>query len=194
MANLFDPTEAQEGEPSEVVTGDRIQWKRSDFYSDYPPASYDATYVARISGGGDSEVQVTGTDNTDSFLFTVSSVDSASFTVGHWYWQLEIVRKSDSERIVLDLGEFDAVPDLDANQADPRSHAEIMVAKIESILNDRADTDVASYSIAGRSLSKMSFQELIDARAYYMAEVRREKAAQDAKAGRTGSATIQVRF
>jgi len=194
MANLFDPAEAQEGEPSEVVTGDRIQWKRSDFYSDYPPAEYNATYVARISGGGDSEVQVTGTDNTDSFLFTVSSVDSAAFTVGHWYWQLEIVRKSDSERKVLDRGEFDAIPDLDINQADPRSHAEIMLTKIESLLSGRADADVSSYSIAGRSLSKLSFQELIDARAYYLGEVRREKAAQDAKAGRTGSATIKVRF
>ena len=194
MANLFDVANAQEKEPSEVVTGDRIQWKRSDLVSDYPPASYDATYVARISGGGDSEVQVTGTDGGDHFLFTVTSVESAAFTVGHWYWQLEIVRKSDSERIVVDRGSFDAIPDLDINQADPRSHAEIMLTKIESLLSGRADADVASYSIAGRSLSKLSFQELIDARAFFQGEVKREKAEQDAKAGRGCNSTIQVRF
>ena len=164
MANLFDSSEAQEGEPTEVVVGDRIQWKRSDFYSDYPPATYDATYVARIEGGGTTEIQVTGTDNTDSFLFTATSVESTAFAVGHYYWQLEIIRKSDSERIVIDRGEFQAIADLDVNQADPRSHAEILVGKIESLLSGRADADVASYSIAGRSLNKLSFQELIDAR------------------------------
>jgi hypothetical protein len=194
MSDLFDPTNAKEGEPTDVVIGDRIQWKRSDFYSDYPPATYDATYVARIEGGGNTEIQVTGTDNTDSFLFTATSVESADFAVGHYYWQLEIVRKSDSERIVIDRGEFTAVADLDVNQSDPRSHAEILLAKIESLLSGRADADVSSYSIAGRSLAKLSFQELIDARAFYKGEVRKEKAEQDAKAGRKSSSTIQVRF
>jgi hypothetical protein len=40
----------------------------------------------------------------------------------------------------------------------------------------------------------MSFTELLDARDYYRAEVMREKAAEDAKNGRKGVSTIQVRF
>ena len=48
MANLFDASNAPEGEPTEIVVGDYIQWKRSDLVDDYPPAQYSAEYVARI--------------------------------------------------------------------------------------------------------------------------------------------------
>ena len=86
------------------------------------------------------------------------------------------------------------MPDLDNAGTDLRSHAALMVSKIESILVGKADSDVSSYSIAGRSLSKMSFQELIEARDYYRAEYQKEKSAEDAKNGRKGVSTIQVRF
>jgi hypothetical protein len=46
---------------------------------------------------------------------------------------------------------------MDNNQADPRIHAEIMVSKIETCIAGKADSDVAKYSIAGRSLTKLSF-------------------------------------
>ena len=69
-----------------------------------------------------------------------------------------------------------------------------MVEKIESILAGKADSDVSSYSIAGRSLTKMSFTELLEARDYYRAEANKEKAASDAKNGRKGVSTIKVRF
>jgi len=194
MANLFDANNAPEGEPTEIVVGDFIQWKRSDLVNDYPTASYTATYVARISGGGASEITLTGTGQTTHYLFSVSSAISADFLPGHYYWQLEIVRNSDSERIVVDRGEFYAIADLDVNQSDPRSHAEIMVDKIESLLSGKADADVSSYSVAGRSLTKLTFSELLEARNYFQAEVAKEKARLDSKAGRTGTATIKVRF
>ncbi len=195
MANLFDSANAPTEEPAEVVPGDFIQWKRNGaLISDYPPSSYTATYVARIDGGGSTEIQVTGTDGGDHFLFTVDSETSATYTAGHYFWQLEMVKDATGDRIVVDRGEFTAIPDLDSNQADPRSHAEILVGKLESLISGRADADVSSYSIAGRSLSKLSFQELIDARAFYRGEVRQEKSVQDAKAGRSGVSTIRVRF
>lgn len=194
MANLFDATNAPEGEPTEVVVGDFIQWKRSDLVNDYPTASYTATYIARISGGGANEIQLAGTGQVTHYLFSVSSTVSADFVPGHYYWQLEIVRNSDSERIVIDRGEFYAIADLDVNQSDPRTHAEIMVDKIESLLEGKADADVSSYSVAGRSLTKLTFNELVEARDYFRSEVTKEKAKLDAKAGRTGSSTIKVRF
>ncbi len=111
-------------EPSEIVVGDYIQWKRSDLVSDYPTADYTATYIARITGGGASEIQLTGTAYNGSYLFTVDSTTSADFNPGYYHWQLEIVRNSDSNRIVVDRGAFTAIVDLDVNNADPRTHAE----------------------------------------------------------------------
>ena len=91
-------------------------------------------------------------------------------------------------------GDFNIIVDLDDNQADPRIFAEKMIGKIESLLLGKADADVSSYSIAGRSLTKLSFQELIDARDFYRAETLQHEAKERGKQGKTGSATIKVRF
>lgn len=194
MANLFDATNAPTTEPEKIVVGDFIQWKRTDLSADYPPASYTATYVARITGGGASEIQLTGTNSDGDYLFTVTSATSAGFSAGQYHWQLEIVQNSSSNRIVVDRGYFEAIVDLDVNGTDPRTHAEIMVTKIESLLSGKADSDVANYSIAGRSLTKLSFNELIQARDYYKSEMRKEEINERIRRGQATGATIQVRF
>lgn len=194
MANLFDASNAPTTEPDVVSPGDFIQWKRTDIGADYPPASFTATYVARISGGGSTEFQVIGTTSGSDYLFTVTSTTSNDFVVGLYHWQLEIKRNSDNNRIIIDRGYFTVVADLDVNGADPRTHAEIMITKIESILNGKADSDVSSYSIAGRSLSKMSFQELIEARDYYRKEFQQEVIAERIRKKQATGATVQVRF
>jgi len=197
MANLFDASNAPEGEPAEIVVGDFIQWKRSDVAADYPTSSgYTAEYVARISGGGSSEIKIPQhADSTDSYyLFKADSATTASFLTGKYHWQLEVTQTSSSNRIVVDIGDFEAIPDMDNNQADPRIHAEIMVDKIESLLQGKADSDVASYSIAGRSLTKLGFSELVEARDYYRREIVQHENHEKVKRGKKNGSTIQVRF
>lgn len=194
MANLFDASNAPTTEPEIVSPGDFIQWKRTDLGQDYPNSAYTATYVARITGGGNTEIQVTGTASGSDYLFSISSTTSVDFVAGVYHWQLEIKRNSDNNRIIVDRGYFTCVVDLDVNGADPRTHAEIMVGKIESILSGKADSDVASYSVAGRSLSKMSFKELLDARDYYKREVQKEVIAERIRKKQGTGATVQVRF
>lgn len=197
MANLFLAANAPEGEPDEIVVGDFIQWKRSDIAQDYPTSTgYTAEYVARITGGGASEIKVAqAAGSTDSYyLFTADSTTSADFAVGKYHWQLEITQTSSGNRVVVDLGDFEAIPDMDNNQADPRIHAEIMLTKIESLLSGKADSDVASYSIAGRSLTKLSFAELVEARDYYRREIVQHENKALVKRGKKTGSTIQVRF
>lgn len=196
MANLFDAANAPEGEPREIVVGDFLQWKRSDLVEDYPHAEYSAEYVARISGGGSSEIKLPATEpaGADYYLFTVDSVTSADFVAGFYHWQLEITQTSTGNRIVVDIGDFTAIPDMDNNQADPRIHAEVMVDKIESILEGKADSDVSNYSIAGRSITKMSFDELMVARDRYRAEVTKHNNKELVKRGKSNGSTIKVRF
>jgi hypothetical protein len=194
MANLFDVDHAREGEPLELVVGDFLQWKRSDLVADYPPAEYSAEYVARITGGGANEIKLPSTENVNYYLFTVPSADSVDFEPGYYHWQLEITQTSSGNRVVVDQGDFNVLPDLDNNQADPRIHAEIMIAKIETILAGKADSDVSNYSIAGRSLTKLSFAELMDARDRYKRELVQHENKENAKRGRKTAATIKVRF
>lgn len=194
MNNLFDIANALQAEPERVVVGDFIQWQRADLSAVYSPTLYDLTYVARITGGGNTEVQVTCTSVSGIFTATVTSTTSSGFEAGFYHWQAEIKRKSDNERIVVDRGYFEAIADLDVNGADPRSHAEIMIDKIESLLQGKADADVANYSVAGRSLTKMSFAELVEARDYYKAEYNKELREERIRRGKATGATVKVRF
>lgn len=194
MANLFDATQAPEGEPDEIVVGDFIQWKRSDLVGDYPLATHSAEYVARITGGGSSEIKIAATETDGTYLFTADSATTGGFTAGFYHYQLEITKTATGDRVVVDRGTFTAVVDLDVNNADPRTHAEIMITKIESVLQGKADSDVSSYSINGRSLTKMSFTELVEARDYYRREFAKEKAKDRAKHNKPTGQTIKVRF
>ena len=194
MANLFDAANAPTTEPLEIVVGDFIQWKRTDLGVDYPNNLFTATYIARITGGGSSEIQIVGTASGDDYLFTVDSATSAAFSAGYYHYQLEILRNSDSERVVVDRGTFEAIVDLDVNNVDPRTHAEIMVDKIESVLQNRADADVSNYSINGRSLVKLSIDELLRWRDYYRTELSMEKRKERVRRGKSSGATIKARF
>ena len=193
MANLFDSANAPTGVPTEVVVGDFIQFKITQFSDDYSNSLFTMRFVARISTGGATEVNVAATASGDDYLFSISSATSADYTVGTYHYQLEIERNSDNERIVVDRGEIDIVTDYD-NRVDPRQHAEIMLGKIESILEGKADSDVSSYSIAGRSLTKLSPDELVQWRDYYRREVSAIKRKEAIKHGRKPKSTILLRF
>lgn len=194
MSNLFDAANAPTTEPHDFVIGDFVQWKREDIVGDYPVATHSANFVARLAHGGNDEWQVAATEASTYYLFTIDSATSADFLQGHYHWQLEITETSSGNRIVVDRGTLDVHHDLDVNNVDPRSHAQIMVDKIESILEGKADADVASYSINGRSLTKMSFDDLIRARDFYRKEYKKELQVELAKNGEKTGATIQVRF
>ena len=108
MANLFDASQAPEGSPDEIVVGDFIQWKRSDLVSDYPLADYSAEYVARITGGGSSEIKVAATETDGTYLFTADSTTTEDFNAGYYHWQLEVTKTSSGDRVVVDRGTFTA--------------------------------------------------------------------------------------
>lgn len=194
MANLFDVANAPEGEPKEIVVGDFLQWKRSDLVDDYPVATHSAEYVARTTAAGSTEIKLAATEAESYYLFIADSAITQDFVAGHYHWQLEVTETASGNRIVVDKGTFDAIEDLDINGADPRSHAEVMVTKIESILAGKADSDVSNYSINGRSLTKFSFAELMEAREKYRGEYQRETNKELAENGETTGQTILVRF
>lgn len=192
MANLFD--NAPEGQPDSFVTGDYVTFKRSDIVADYPTSLYSAQYIARGRRENVNEFTITSSKEDGHFLFTADNSVTSLILPEQYGWQLEITRDSDGARVVIDRGIFNVLPDYDTAGSDFRSHAEIMLTKIEAVLEGKADSDVMEYEINGRSLKKFSFRELRDIREEYKAEAAREKAVEDAKQGRAGPSTIKVRF
>mgnify|MGYP000158391347 CR=1 FL=1 len=191
MANAFDSTNAPNGEPSEIVAGDFIQWKREDLTGDYPTSEYTLKYSARLNGTGTTEIEITG--GTDH-LVQVSSSTTANYAAGTYSWQAYITRNSDSERIVVAEGYWEVVANRDTSTDDPRTDDEVILDKINSLLLNKADSDVSSYSIAGRSLTKMSPDELLKWRDYFEQRVIKQRQKEDIKLGRKTSSTVKVRF
>ena len=194
MANLFDSANIAEREPAKIRAGDLTQWKRTDLGVDYANSAYTLKYSARLEGTGSTEIEITASASGDDYLASVGQSATASYTVGVYHWQAYITRNSDSERITIDSGTWEVIANRDAATTDPRSHAKIMVEKIESLLEGRADADVASYSIAGRSLTKLSIDELMAWRDRYRAEYRRELQKERAANGDGSGALVKVRF
>lgn len=195
MVNLFDQNNALATEPTSVVIGTLVQWKRADLSDVYAPASYDLIYNIRLKNGAGVDKSVTATTAADgSFLTSLTSNLTTTMVAGDYVWQAFISRKSDSAKVSVGTGELTLLSNLDQNGADNRSHAQIMVAKIQSLLEGRADKDVSSYSIQGRSLAKMSISDLMMWRDYYRKEVAKEKQDAMIAAGKPSNATVKVRF
>jgi len=194
MANLFQAANAPTEVPTEIVLGDFVQWKITKYSTDYPNTAHTLTFIARSATGANLEFTITATNTGDDYLFTATSVTTAAYTAGHYHYQIEVLETASSNRIVLDQGEIDILVDLDVNAVDPRTHEEKMLQKIEAVLENRADGDISSYSIAGRSLTKMTPDELLTWRDYYRRAVKAEKRKIDLKHGRKTSSSILMRF
>ena len=194
MANLFDATNAPTEVPDTIVVGDFVQFKLTKYSSDYANTAHTMAFIARAGTGANVEFTITATNSGDDYLFSAASTVTADYTAGHYHYQIEVVETSSSNRLILDQGEIDVEFDLDVNNVDPRTHAEKMLQKIEAVLENRADGDLSSYSIAGRSLTKMSPEELLQWRDYYRREVRVHKRKLDMKHGRKTGSTILMRF
>ena len=194
MANMFDTANALETEPAKIIAGDRLIFKRSDLNNDYSNASYTLKYSARLEGTGSTEIQITATASGSDYLVEVNSSTTASYTVGTYRWQAYITRNSDEQRLTIDEGTWEVIANRDAATTDPRTHSAIMVDKIESILEGRADSDVSSYSIQGRSLTKLGIEELMAWRDRYKAELLLEKRKERALNGVGTGAKVLVRF
>ena len=194
MANLFDTTNAATTEPKNIVAGDRLIWKRTDLNADYANSAYTLKYSARLEGTGSTEIEITASASGSDYLIEVASAVTANYTAGTYRWQAYITRSSDSQRLTLDSGTWEIIANRDAATTDPRSHPRIMVEKIEAVLEGRAGGDVASYSINGRSLTKIAISELMEWRDRYRAEYLREVRKERARNGKVTGSTVLVRF
>ena len=191
MANLF--TDIPEKEPVTIYKGETIVWNRKDL-TDYPVGSYAMSWTARLESNGGTAFSATVTEVDDYYKFTLDNSNTGGYTTGDYFWVLKVTQSSDSEELIIDTGKITVKDNYFGSTGDTRSHAKIMLDKIESILEGRADADVSSYSIQGRSLSKISINELLQWRDYYKAEYQKEiaKFRRDNKEG-TGR-VIKVQF
>ena len=193
MANLFEAANAPTEVPKEIVVGDFVLFKNTTLGTDYDNSTHTLRFVAKSLNTTNTEISATASASEDDYLFTLGVNTTQTYTSGDYRYQLEILRNSDNARRVVETGELKIIGDLD-EIADPRSHAEVMLDKIEAVIENRADGDLSSYSIAGRSITKMSPEELRAHRDYYRREAKAEQRKRDIKNGRKTSSSPLMRF
>jgi hypothetical protein len=193
MANQFDVGNYPTREPTVLQAGDRWAWRRTDLITDYPSASYSLSYVARKEITGE-RIAISTTGGSDGYVVEVTSTATAAYPSGRYHWFAYITRTSDSARIEVDKGVFEVKPNAATSSEDPRSFAQIALDAIETYLKDPNNLAAASYSIAGRSLSRWSRSELLTERDRLKGEVNRERQAEKIAKGLGTNSTVRVRF
>jgi hypothetical protein len=161
---MADPFEPISGEPVSIVIGHFVAWTIAD--------EYDADLFALkyVFASGSTIKEIAGASVDGVWTFTASGTVTRDMRHGRNTVDLVVTRLADDESRVLRTMSVQCF----SNDADRRSHAQLMVDKIESILAGRADQDVESYTIKSRSITKMSIKELTDWREYYLAELGRQ--------------------
>lgn len=184
MINPFDTDNLPTNEPLSIIKGQFVSWRRE---IDYTGVS--VKYVMKCVDHGAHDVTVTGVQDGKYWVFTLTAAETTAIQyIGQFFWELTLVRDSDSEEAAVERGYLDVFD----TTTDRRTHAEIMVAKIELVLSGRADADVESYSIGSRSITKMSVKELREWREYYLAEISRSGGS--TLNGGPKKNTVKVRF
>lgn len=194
MPNLFDSANYPTSEPKEIISGDRLVWKRTDLNVDYDNAAYTLKYAARLEAVGATEIEISASASGDDYVVEVGQSVTAGYTAGKYHWQAYITRNSDSERVTIGYGTWEVKDNRDAATSDPRTHVKIVLDAIEAVIEERATKDQESYSVGGRSLSRTPMADLIVLRDKYKAEYASEKKAEAIKKGDGHSGNIKVRF
>ena len=185
--NLFDSQNYATSEPglaeygSPIIAGNTINWKKTSLYSDYPNSAYAIAYQATLNGTPGTNFTVSGSVTSEEWIFTIAHGTSASIMPGIYQWNLYVTKSATSERKRLDSGVWEVVPNISTNTSlDVQSHARKVLTAIEAVIEGRASQDQMSYSIAGRSLSRMPIEDLLTFRDRYRAEWIKEKRLQRA--------------
>jgi len=187
MTDPFDLTTAPITEPESIILGTYAAWRRELSYDD---AVYSLKYVFTplVSWAA---VEIAGNRiDEDFWSFELIGTATSAWATGQHRWDLMLTRISDGEQYVLYSGQIRFF----ATSSDRRTHAEIMVEKINGVLEGRAASDVESYTIKSRSLTKMSVKELTDWREYYMSEIRRTGGSVNSGHPTPKKNTVLVRF
>jgi len=192
MANQFDSSNYPTTEPETIIAGARTAW-RVPIVDTYPPDEYFLTYRLRREDSGD-EIILSAIASADDYIIEIASATSASYTTGIYRFYQFITRTSDSERVLLKSGTLEILPDPTTSTADIRTHAEIMVAKIKSLLEGRADSDINEYTIENRQIVKMKSEELVRWYQFYNRLVKQERKAEKLASGMSGRRKINVRM
>ncbi len=174
-------------EPSSLIAGDTAKWQKS--LADYPASagwvlSYELVNAA-------SRITFGSTALGDDHLVTVPAATTAAWASGAYTWRARAALGA--EVYTVGGGQMQVQPAF-AAELDASSHARRTLEAINAVLEGRASSATAEYSIAGRSLKYIPIDELLALQSSYERKVKSEETAAKLAAGLGNPGRIYVRF
>lgn len=183
--------------PSKIIAGDSLSLSllAPDGCSAAEGWTLSLTLVPFGSSGAAKIVTTTGADpdNAAAFLLSVPSVTTSSWSAGEYSWVTSVSKASERSTFASGRTAVQADP-ATATTLDLRTTARKVLDAIDAYLADASNLDAASYTIAGRSLSRFPRAELIAERSRWQSEVAREEAAARMAAGLSDRRRVYVRW
>lgn len=176
-------------EPLSFTAGETVEWKKHiDGY--LPKDNWKLSYSFRSSG---DKFDVEAEPKDDHYYIHLEAEETAKHKPGIYWWQAA-VSKGNSSYLVGE-GTLEVKPELAVlDTYDGRSHVKQVLDALEALILGKASRDQLSYSISGRSLSRLSPAELLKWRDLYKAEYAREIQQLRISQGLGNNNTIKVRF
>lgn len=172
-------------EPASFTAGESVTWE--NHLADYSPR--DGWSLQYYLSNAENKKRVNAKAKNDHFEIKLSSNQSSRFIPGTYWWQASVHKGSNSH--IVGEGSFEVKPNLAFTDSfDGRSHVKRVLDSLEATILGKATRDQLSYSIAGRSLSRLSPSELLEWRDVYKAEYNRMLRSE----GFLRDQTIKVRF
>ena len=177
-------------EPQLANAGTTWKWEVS--FSDYKASIYTLTYYFREVSGKYS-FDITATNSNDTFRVNVPKATTSAYAPGVYSGQGFV--DDGASRFLVYENQLQVGSDfaLQGIGKDTRSHAQKVLESIKALLEGKTE-DVTSYSVAGRSITKMTLQELIEAKDYYERIVITEQRQQRAKQGLHTGQVVRAKF
>ena len=185
MKNIIPSTE-----PKSFVIGEQVTWRK--YTGSYQTSDFELLYSFRKDN---NMFDAKGINEPDHFLITLPTTKTILIEPGNYYWQAMLVSKSNEAIQIIAEGQTIVKANLALlEKYDGRSHVKQVLDALENMILGKASRDQSSYSIAGRSLSRLSPSELLKWRDLYKAEYAREQKGDRLRQGLASGNIIKVRF
>lgn len=168
-----------------IIAGDTLELSLS--YTGYTASEWSIWVALRGNAAAidikDGETGVTVAVVNGKYEITVTPAATELYTPGAYSYVVYLYKTEvDGEETVIvdrktvDTGAITILADYGAmtSASDARSHVKKVLDAIEAVIEKRASKEQQSYSIAGRSLSRIPLDELLKLRDRYRSEYQQE--------------------
>jgi hypothetical protein len=139
--------------PQSLTAGDTWSW--TDELSDYPAPTWTVKYFLR----GPQNIELAATDDGADHVLAATAAVTAEYKPGVYDWLARV--DNGTTYTTVGTGRVTVGPNLATAKYDHRSFWRQVLDELEPVILNRAGTDQLSMSIAGRSLQRMSWDELL---------------------------------